>query len=118
MRDEDLMPLDEDLMTLDEAAEGLGISKKTLRRRLVEADISGLRPGREMLLSRAHYRALLRFLATRPPPAPRRKPHAGPSAEPPPPRRGPYRGQTGRLLDRITGERPVVALELERDKLH
>jgi excisionase family DNA binding protein len=106
-----MMKSGDDLITLDEAAARLrGITVKTLKRRLAEAGIRGIKPGRERLLSEADYKALVVYLEQRAGTlAPRTPP------VPSPLRRRIQRAATKRLLQGVR-RGPVTSMMLERDK--
>lgn len=104
------------LIPLAEVAQRLGVSVKTVKRRLAEAGIKGPRPGHGMLLTEADFARLVEAMRAR------RRPYTkkGETREQPPrdageALRAAHLRQTKRLLGGMRrGARPVVALDLER----
>jgi len=96
-----------DWISLGEAAAQLGVSEKTVKRRLAEAGILVPRVGRAPQLTRGDFDRLVESTRGRGQPQPTT------TEAPPPPRRGRYGRETDRLVARVRGQ-PVVALDLER----
>lgn len=96
------------LLTEAEAAARLHISIRTLRDRMAEAGVRGIKPGRKRLLPEGDFQTLIEYLA-------RRTTNLGARTAPGVPvnvRRATARFDTARLLKKVP--RPVVKLALEK----
>lgn len=95
-------------LTEAEFAERLHITIRTLKQRLAEANIRGVRPGRSRLFSEADFQTLLSYLDQR---ATSLTPRTAPVV-PVNVRRAVARSDTRRLLQRV--KRLVTSLEMEK----
>jgi len=95
-------------LTLDVIAERLRINIKTLNRRLAEAGIRGIKPGRERLLTEVDFANLVEHLDRRATSLTPRSPLGVPVAV----RRQLHRSETKWLLQRV--KRPVTKIDLGR----